>query len=103
MVFFNRGGEPLTFGSLVKLIVPRNLLDWLGPPGSSKSALMVYVLLQVAAIYGERIYIIKQEGTFKLFGDYCKYFGLRVNQITLHPKEGVSLPPFADAYEMLQR
>jgi hypothetical protein len=36
-------------------------------------------------------------------GDYCKYFGLSVNQVTLHPKEDVSLPPFADAYDMLER
>ena len=104
MVFFNRGGEPLTFDPLNKLDRAKNAFGLvLGPPGSGKSALMVYVLLQVAAIYGARIYVIEKGGSFKLFGDYCKYFGLSVNQVTLHPKEDVSLPPFADAYEMLKR
>ena len=104
LVFFNRGGEPLTFDPLNKLDRAKNAFGLvLGPPGSGKSALMVYVLLQVVAIYGARIYIIEKGGSFKLFGDYCKYFGLSVNQVTLHPKEDVSLPPFADAYEMLKR
>lgn len=104
MVFFNRGGEPLTFDPLNKLDRAKNAFGLvLGPPGSGKSALMVYVLLQVVAIYGARIYVIEKGGSFKLFGDYCKYFGLSVNQVTLHPKEDVSLPPFADAYEMLKR
>ncbi len=104
MVFFNRGGEPLTFDPLNKLDRAKNAFGLvLGPPGSGKSALMVYVLLQIVAIYGARVYIIEKGGSFKLFGDYCKYFGLSVNQVTLHPKEDVSLPPFADAYEMLKR
>ena len=104
MVFFNRGGEPLVFDPLNERDRAKNAFGLvLGPPGSGKSALMVYVLLQVAAIYGARIYIIEKGGSFKLFGDYCKYFGLSVNQVTLHPKEDVSLPPFADAYEMLER
>ena len=104
LVFFNRGGEPLTFDPLNKLDRAKNAFGLvLGPPGSGKSALMVYILLQVAAIYGARIYIIEKGGSFKLLGDYCRYFGLSVNQVTLHPKEDVSLPPFADAYEMLRR
>jgi len=104
LVFFNRGGEPLTFDPLNKNDRAKNAFGLvLGPPGSGKSALMVYILLQVAAIYGARIYVIEKGGSFKLFGDYCKYFGLSVNQVTLHPKEDVSLPPFSDAYEMLER
>ncbi len=103
-VFYNRGGEPLTFDPLNKLDRTKNAFGLvLGPPGSGKSALMVYILMQVVAIYGARIYIIEKGGSYKLFGDYCKYFGLSVNQVTLHPKTDVSLPPFADAYEMLKR
>lgn len=104
LVFFNRGGEPLTFDPLNASDRAKNAFGLvLGPPGSGKSALMVYVLMQVVAIYGARIYVIEKGGSFKLFGDYCKYFGLSVNQVTLHPKEDVSLPPFADAHEMLKR
>ena len=104
LVFFNRGGEPLTFDPLNKKDRAKNAFGLvLGPPGAGKSALMVYVLMQIVATYGARIYIIEKGGSFKLFGDYCKHFGLSVNQETLHPKEDVSLPPFADAYEMLSR
>lgn len=104
LVFFNRGGEPLTFDPLNKQDRAKNAFGLvLGPPGSGKSALMVYILLQVAAIYGARIYVIEKGGSFKLFGDYCNYFGLTVNQVTLHPKEDVSLPPFSDAYAMLEK
>ena len=102
--FFNRGGEPLTVDPLNRLDREKNAFGLvLGPPGSGKSALMVYLLLQIASIYGARIYIIEKGGSFKLFGDYCQYFGLNVNRVALHPNADVSLPPFADAYEMLKR
>lgn len=95
LIFFNGGGEPLTFNPLNKLDRAKNAFGLvLGPPGSGKSALMVYILLQVAAIYGAQIYIIEKGGSFKLLGDYCRYFGLSVNQVTLHPKEDVSCLPF---------
>jgi conjugative transfer ATPase len=69
LVFFNRGGEPLTFDPLNKLDRAKNAFGLvLGPPGSGKSALMVYILLQVAATYGARIYIIEKGGSFKLLG-----------------------------------
>lgn len=104
LTFFNRGGEPLTFDPLNRQDRAQNAFGVvLGPPGSGKSALMVYILLQVVATYGARIYIIEKGGSFKLFGDYCKHFGLSVNQVTLHPKEDISLPPFSDAYEMLKQ
>ena len=104
LLFFNRGGEPLTFDPLNKMDRAMNAFGvMIGPPGSGKSSLMVYILLLVTAIYGARIYVIEKGGSFKLFGDFCKYFGLSVNQVTLHPKENVSLPPFSDAYEMLKR
>lgn len=104
LVFFNRGGEPLCFDPLNPRDRAKNAFGLvLGPPGSGKSALMVYVLLQVAAVYGARIYIIEKGGSFTLFGDYCRHFGLSVNQVTLHPKADVSLPPFADAYAMLKK
>ncbi len=54
-VFYNRGGEPLTFDPLNKLDRTKNAFGLvLGPPGSGKSALMVYILMQVVAIYGKR-------------------------------------------------
>jgi len=102
LVFYNRAAEPLTFDPLNSLDRAKNAFGLvLGPPGSGKSALMVYILLQITSIYKARIYIIEKGGSFKLYGDYCKHFGLSVNQVTLHPKYDISLPPFSDAFLML--
>lgn len=104
LVFYNRAAEPLTFDPLNKLDRAKNAFGLvLGPPGSGKSALMVYILLQIVSIYKARIYIIEKGGSFKLFGDYCKHFGLSVNQVTLHPKHDISLPLFSDAFLMLEK
>lgn len=102
-VFYNRGAEPLTFDPLNKLDRSKNAFGLvLGPPGSGKSSLMVYLLLQITAIYKARIYIVEKGGSFSLFGDYCQHFGLSVNQVTLNPKNDISLPPFGDAFLMLE-
>ncbi len=103
-VFFNRGAEPLTCDPLNKKDRSKNAFGLvLGPPGSGKSSLMVYLLLLITAIYKARIYIVEKGGSFKLYGEYCKRFGLTVNQVTMHPKNDISLPPFSDAFIMLER
>lgn len=102
LIFFNRGAEPLCFDPLNKKDRSKNAFGLvLGPPGSGKSALMVYILLLVAAVYKARIFIIEKGGSFKLYGEFCKHFGLSVNQVSLSRNSNVSLPPFADAFEML--
>lgn len=104
LVFYNRAAEPLTFDPLNKLDRAKNAFGLvLGPPGSGKSALMVYILLQIVSIYKARVYIIEKGGSFRLYGDYCRHFGLSVNQVTLHPKYDISLPPFSDAFLMLEK
>lgn len=103
-VFFNRGAEPLTVDPLNKKDRSKNAFGLvLGPPGSGKSSLMVYLLLLITAIYKARIYIVEKGGSFSLYGDYCKHFGLSVNHVQLHPKHDVSLPPFSDAFLMLEK
>ncbi len=102
--FFNRGGEPLTFDPMNKKDRKKNAFGVvLGPPGSGKSALMVYFLLVMTAIYKPRLFIIEKGNSFYLFAEHCKRFGLSVNQISLHPKNNVVLPPFADAFLMLDK
>lgn len=102
LIFFNRGAEPLCFDPLNKKDRSKNAFGLvLGPPGSGKSALMVYILLMVAAVYKARIFIIEKGGSFKLYGEFCKQFGLSVNQVSLSRNANVSLPPFGDAFEML--
>ena len=103
LVFFNRGAEPLTFDPLNSEDRSKNAFGLvLGPPGSGKSALMVYILLLFMARYRPRIFIIEKGGSFRLFGDHCENLGLTVNSVTLHPKNDVALPCFADAIKMLE-
>ncbi len=104
MIFYNRGAEPLVFDPLNKKDRSKNAFGLvLGPPGSGKSSLMVYLLLLIISIHKARIFIIEKGGSFKLLGDYCRHFGLTVNQVTLHPKHDISLPPFSDAFLMLDK
>ncbi len=103
-VFFNRGGEPFTFDPLNKADRAKNAFGLvLGPPGSGKSSLMVYLLLQILTAHQARVYIIEKGDSFKLLGEYCQQMGLSVNQVSLRPGEEVSVPPFADALVMLQK
>lgn len=104
LVFFNRGAEPLGFDPLNKNDRSKNAFGLvLGPPGSGKSALMVYILMLFIARYRPRVFIIEKGGSFSLFGEFCKAMGLTVNQKALHPKNDVRLPPFAEAITMLIR
>ncbi len=75
----------------------------LGPTGAGKSALLVYLLQQMAAQYRPRIFIIEAGGSFSLLGQQFQAHGLAVNQVTLNPNADVSLPPFADALRVLQK
>jgi conjugative transfer ATPase len=102
LLFFNRGGEPLTFD-------PLNLYDRkknghaliVGPTGSGKSATLVYMILQMLALYRPRIFLIESGNSFGLLGEYLKHKDLSVNALRLTPNTDVSLPPFADAVKLL--
>ena len=104
LVFFNRGAEPLTFDPLYRQDRKKNAhMLILGPTGAGKSALLVYLLQQMAAQYRPRIFIIEAGGSFSLLGQQFQAHGLAVNQVTLNPNADVSLPPFADALRVLQK
>ncbi|MCP4994144.1 MAG: conjugative transfer ATPase, partial [Gammaproteobacteria bacterium] len=104
LVFFNRGAEPLVFDPLHREDRKKNAhMLILGPTGAGKSALLVYLLQQMAAVYRPRIFIIEAGGSFSLLGQDFRANGLSVNQVTLHPNVDVSLPPFADALRMLEK
>lgn len=104
ILLYNRGAEPLTFD-------PLNLLDRkknghalvIGPTGAGKSALLVYLILHMMAIYRPRIFIIEAGNSFGLLGDYFKAHDVHVNQISLIPNADVSLPPFAEAIKLLNK
>jgi len=104
LVFFNRGAEPLTFDPLHRADRKKNAhMLILGPTGAGKSALLVYLLQQMAAMYRPRIFIIEAGGSFSLLGQHFQAHDVSVNQVTLNPNVDVSLPPFADALRMLDK
>ena len=104
LTFFNRGAEPLTFDPLHRCDRKKNAhMLILGPTGAGKSALLVYLLQQMAAMYRPRIFIIEAGGSFSLLGQHFQAHGLAVNQVTLNPGSNVSLPPFADALQLIDK
>lgn len=104
LIFFNRGAEPVVFDPFNPKDRVGNAFGLiLGPPGSGKSALTVYLLMQMLACYNARIVVIEKGGSFQLFGEHCKRMGLSVNSVFLHHKHDVSLPPFANALMMLEQ
>lgn len=104
LVFFNRGAEPLVFDPLHRADRKKNAhMLILGPTGAGKSALLVYLLQQMAAVYRPRIFIIEAGGSFSLLGQHFQAHGISVNQVTLNPNVDVSLPPFADAIRVLDK
>lgn len=103
-VFFNRGAEPLVFDPLHSADRKKNAhMLILGPTGAGKSALLVYLLQQMAAVHRPRMFIIEAGGSFSLLGQHFAGHGLSVNQVTLNPGTDVSLPPFGDALRLLEK
>ncbi len=104
VLFFNRGAEPLTFD-------PLNINDRkknahaliIGPTGAGKSAMLVYLIMQIMAIYRPRVFIIEAGNSFGLLGQYFKSKGVSVNQLSLTPSADVSLPPFAEGLKLLDQ
>ncbi len=103
-MFFNRGAEPLVFDPLHREDRKKNAhMLILGPTGAGKSAMLVYLLQQMMAVYRPRIFIIEAGGSFSLLGKHFQANGISVNQVTLNPNTDVSLPPFADALRLLDQ
>ncbi len=101
-LFFNRGGEPVTVDPLHKADRKKNAhMVLLGPTGAGKSAMICYLVLQAMAVHRPRIFLIEAGNSFGLLGQYLQSQGISVNQVTIQPGVGVSLPPFADALKLL--
>jgi conjugative transfer ATPase len=104
ILLYNRGAEPLTFD-------PLNILDRkknghaliIGPTGAGKSALLVYLILHIMAVYRPRVFIIEAGNSFGLLGEYFKAHQVSVNPVSLTPGADVSLPPFGEALKLLEK
>ena len=101
LLFYNRGGEPVLFDPLTDRKSNAHGLV-LGPPGSGKSALLNYVLMQMMAIHRPRLFIIEKGGSFGLLGQFFASQGISVNSVVMKPNADVSLPPFANAIKLLE-
>lgn len=98
--FWNRGAEPLTFDPLSPSDRKRNAHSLvLGPTGSGKTALLIYLLSQVLAVHRPRLFLISALPTFGLFARHAQRLGLSVNHIRIGEGD-VVLPPFADAGDL---
>ena len=97
LCFWNRGAEPLTFDPLSAQDRKRNAHSLvLGPTGSGKTALLIYLLSQVLAVHRPRLFLVSALPTFGLFARHARRLGLSVNHIRIGEGD-VVLPPFADA------
>lgn len=103
-VYFNRGGELLTYDPLNKHDRKKNgHLVLLGPTGAGKSANLVATSCHLMGTVKPRLFIIEAGNSFGLMADYFKSNGLSVNKVQLKPGSGVTLPPFADAHIALKQ
>lgn len=101
IMMFNRGAEPLTFDPLHREDRKKNAhMLVIGPTGAGKSSLLVWLIMQMMAIYRPRLYIVEAGNSFGLLGEDLKRHGLDVYQASLTLAEDVSLPPFADALRL---
>lgn len=104
ITLFNRGGAPLTFDPLNRLDRQMNAhLFLFGPTGAGKSATATNILCQITAVYRPRLFVVEAGNSFGLLGEFAKRLGLTVNRVRLAPGSGVSLAPFADAIQLVER
>jgi len=74
-----------------------------GPTGAGKSAACAHKLMLEMAVHRPRLFLLEVGGSFTLLGEHFRRHGLTVNQVTLSANSDISLPPFADAYKMLDQ
>jgi conjugative transfer ATPase len=104
ITLYNRGGEPLTFDPFHSNDKDFNShLLLLGTTGAGKSALCVYLMMQLMAIYRPRLVLVDAGNSFALLAEYFKKMDLTVHriEITTHDQTTLSLNPFADSHKML--
>lgn len=104
MIYFNRAGEPLMFDPMHPQDRKKNAhLVLFGPTGAGKSAACAHKLMLEMAVHRPRLFLLEVGGSFTLLGEHFRRQGLTVNQVTLSANSDISLPPFADAFKMLDQ
>lgn len=101
--FFNRGGESVFFDPLKDYSENAFALIF-GGSGSGKSATLVYMVMQLIAVYNPRIFIIEKGESFSLLVKYCESLGLSTHRIVVNSsQESMPLSPFANAIKVLEQ
>lgn len=102
VLLFNRGGEPLLCDPLSRTDRMRNAHSLIiGPTGSGKTALLIYLLLSMAARYKPRLFLVTTLPTFGLLGQWLERFGWSVHRVELTANGEHPIPPFAGAADAL--
>ncbi len=102
-VLFNRGAEPLVFDPLNPDDRTKNAHSLiLGPTGSGKTSLLIYLLMHAIAVHRPRIVLVTALPTFGLLCDHCEQLGLNVHRVRIDGKSKIALPPFKHAQMLLE-
>lgn len=101
LVFFNRGGERLSFDPLSRLDKAFNShMLWLGATGSGKSSAALYALYCTIAKHNPRVLIIDVGNSFKFFVDFLAAKGLSVKELEITSSNPPPMNPFCDALSL---
>ena len=96
MRFHSRGGEEIRLDPLSPTGREQNAHSLiLGPTGSGKTALLIYMLLQLAAHHRPRFFLITTLPTFGLLGACLQRYGWTVRHLSIGRDTTCSLPPFS--------
>ena len=97
---WNRGAEPFSFDPLNPKDRTKNAhMLVFGPTGSGKTAFLVNTLLHMVAVHRPRLYLVTALPTFGLLARHFEAQGLSVHHVD---GDRTSIPPFADADQLLQ-
>lgn len=99
-VFYNRGGEPISFDPLKDKANSAHLF-LVGDTGTGKSNLMATMIASTLAIHNPYFVILEAGGSFDVMGDFFKEHGKSINHVDF--QDDVSLNPFADALTALSK
>ncbi len=103
-IAFNRGGEPFLVDPLNKKDKASNSHTLiLGTTGAGKSALAIYNMMTVMALYRPRILAVDAGNSFEHLCGHFQRLGVSVHRVVISHEESdsVSLNPFADSEQLL--